>query len=613
MKPQALLLFVFLIGLYSCQTNDQSVTIQSGMTISSSITFSPDTFLLNSSSINEPIITIQGKDIVIDFQNTLLQGGGRDVLPDQFLGVGIRIIDSKNVTLRNLHVKGYKIGIYAENTSGLRIEDCNLSYNYRQRIEEFQNEENGTNKPDYRFNEQDEWLNYGAAVYLKNCDQSNIKDLYITAGQNGLMLTHCNEGQFYNNTIQYNSGIGIGLYRSSRNKVMHNELDWNISSADNSNHPNEEASAGILCYANSSENTFAYNSATHNGSGFLLWSAQTTAEKAEGGCNDNLIYGNDFSHASNYGLAVAFSRNNIFNNTIQACQNAIWGRSAYESSVIGNWIKDCPYGIVMEQGQNNTLSHNIMTNLKEGIKIGKSEINTKNHGNKLVSNDSSSNYSIMTNYFTQVRTPLVLSHSFNIDIGPLNQFARFEQFIVSDTSSREIRILNNQIDGQVSSTIMAENEMSEIPKIELTERWLQLLDESKVNLMAPPPITEESNNAEAFKTNTLEQPDLLFNDWGPYNFQYPAIWLRSVDDDTYTFLLSGPQGNWRITGGKGFEKVVPKTGTLPTTLVAQRNNTGPLYIQLEFIGQSFTSLYGEMKRKGIPTTFTWEGFVDEDI
>ena len=71
-------------------------------------------------------------------------------------------------------------------------------------------------------------MRYGMAVYLKNCDHALVKELFVTGGQNGLMLSGCNDGLFYNNIIHFNSGVGIGLYRSSRNRVMHNKLDWNV-------------------------------------------------------------------------------------------------------------------------------------------------------------------------------------------------------------------------------------------------------------------------------------------------------------------------------------------------------------------------------------------------
>ena len=33
------------------------------------------------------------------------------------------------------------------------------------------------------------------------------------------------------------------------------------------------------------------------------------------------------------------------------------------------------------------------------------------------------------------------------------------------------------------------------------------------------------------------------SDWGFYDFEYPAIWLREINDDKYTFAIFGPLGD----------------------------------------------------------------------
>ena len=90
------------------------------------------------------------------------------------------------------------------------------------------------------------------------------------------MMMECNDGLFYNNEINFNSGIGMGLYRSNRNRIMHNKLDWNVRGYSHGFYSRGQDSAGILVYEQSNENIFAHNSATHSGDGFFLWAGQTT-------------------------------------------------------------------------------------------------------------------------------------------------------------------------------------------------------------------------------------------------------------------------------------------------------------------------------------------------
>ena len=39
----------------------------------------------------------------------------------------------------------------------------------------------------YHQNEKDEWLRYGAAIYLTDCDRAEIDHNTVVQGQNGLM------------------------------------------------------------------------------------------------------------------------------------------------------------------------------------------------------------------------------------------------------------------------------------------------------------------------------------------------------------------------------------------------------------------------------------------
>jgi len=95
-------------------------------------------------------------------------------------------------------------------------------------------------------------------------------------------------------------------------------------------------SAGILIYEQSNKNTFAYNSVTHGGDGFFLWAGQSTMDTAKGGCNDNVVYGNDFSHAPTNGIEATFSRNHFVNNLLRECWHGFWTGYSYDTLMSGN-------------------------------------------------------------------------------------------------------------------------------------------------------------------------------------------------------------------------------------------------------------------------------------
>ena len=283
--PTLFILFSF----FSCQNNKELI-IENGTAINESVILSKDTFRLNGTdSLNLPVLTIEGENIIVDFNHAVLIGSNDAERPSDFYGTGI-LIKGKNITLKNAIVQGYKVAVMAEGADSLKLVDCDFSYNYRQHLKSTREREDFSDWLSHHQNDKDEWLRYGAAIYLKKCNHALVKNIKVTGGQNGLMMTECNSGLFYNNTIQFNAGLGIGMYRSGNNKIMHNKLDWNVRGYSHGIYQRGQDSAGILVYEQSSDNIFAYNSATHSGDGFFLWAGQTTMDTGEGGCNNNLIY-----------------------------------------------------------------------------------------------------------------------------------------------------------------------------------------------------------------------------------------------------------------------------------------------------------------------------------
>lgn len=102
---------------------------------------------------------------------------------------------------------------------------------------------------------------------------------------------------------------------------------------------------------------------------------------------------------------------------------------------------------------------------------------------------------------------------------------------------------------------------------------------------------------------------ILINEWGPYNFEYPSVWLRDIKGEEYIFLLLGPTGNWKAVDGEGFLSIVPKTGTFPATVRARRAaDRQDLRLQFEFIGEAFVDQFGRENGRGDVYPFTFQRF-----
>jgi parallel beta-helix repeat protein len=573
MKKLLALLSALSLFLFSCKNNHE-VELKSGMTLTESVTLRQDTFLLaGADSLDQPVLTIEGENITVDFNGAMLDGGQGRQWPDEFSGTAI-LIKGKNITLKNAVVRGFKVAIMAEGVDSLRLLDCDFSYNWRPRLKSIREREDFSDWLSYHQNDQDEWLRYGAAMYLKNCQHALVRGVTVTGGMNGLMLTGCNDGLFYNNTIHFNSGVGIGLYRSSRNRVMHNRLDWNVRGYSHGFYQRGQDSAAILVYEQSSENTFAYNSATHSGDGFFLWAGQSTMDTGEGGCNDNLLYRNDFSHAPTNGIEVTFSRNKIVANKMTECRYGIWGGYSYESLFLNNEIENCEIGIAIENGQHNRISHNQFRNGKVGIQIFAREKQPENWGYSKKKDVSSRNYSIIGNSFEGINFPLKISSTDTIGIYFRNIFEDFEKVLVEEKPNKGL--LQN---------------ITYCPDMGDSIYWL------KYNHI--PPLPDGMNTA--LDSSQLKgRQYILVDEWGPYDFRSPAVWLRNIEGNKYTFLLTGPKtGNWRAIGGEGWSGINQKTGSFASTVVATKEEGAEfLSLEFEFIGEAFTDRFRNFNKKG---------------
>lgn len=575
------------------------------MTISESVTLKLDTFLLSAKDSLHSALVIEGENITVDFNGALLDGGNGKASPDQFSGTGI-LIKGKNITLKNATVRGFKVAIFAEGVDSLKLLDCNFSYNWRPRLRSIREREDFSDWLSFHQNDKDEWLRYGAAVYLKNCQNAHVRGCTATQGMNGLLLTGCNDGLFYNNKFNFNSGLGIGMYRSSRNRVMHNKLDWNVRGYSHGFYQRGQDSAGILVYEQSSENTFAYNSATHSGDGFFLWAGQTTMDTGKGGCNDNLLFKNDFSHAPTNGVEVTFSRNKIIGNRLDGCTYGIWGGYSFESLMLGNHIENCRTGIAIEHGQQNAIIGNQFLNDTVGIQLWARASQPADWGYSNNRDVASRDYQIGKNRFENVRNPLKISASQKVAINDDNQFVGFEKLLVSEQPNEDFYLVKNEIVGDKGwHDATAYKNMNPIVK--------QLSQSHDISGDVRPYAVEKLPDGmeTALSEGQLQgRQYILMNEWGPYNFEYPSIWLRNIEGNKYTFLLLGPpEGNWQLVNGEGYAGFNQKTGNFPAMLIAtKQEGAESLALDFEFIGQAFTDQFGRWNKKGKHWPFRFERF-----
>jgi parallel beta-helix repeat protein len=559
--------------------------VKQGMVITSDTKIKKGVYKLDASpDIEHPVILIDGYRITVDFNNITLQGSNSTKKPDEFFGVAI-IVSSKssNITIKNLKVKGYKVALFARDVTNLTVDNCDFSYNYRQHLNSTQEKEDISDWMSYHHNENDEWLRYGAAMYLRNCNLAIIRNCKVTGGQNALMMTNCNDGQVMNNDFSFNSGIGVGMYRCNYNEVAYNKIDFNVRGYSHGVYNRGQDSGGILVYEQSNHNLFYKNSVTHSGDGFFLWAGQTTMDSGGGGCNDNLILGNDFSYAPTNGVEVTFSRNKILKNRLFECDYGLWGGYSYGSTIAGNQFRNNNVGIAIEHGQDNDIYNNLFFRDRVAIKIWAKTDQSPDLVYTKVRDTKSKNYNLALNSFNENKTAIDLKATDSLKIFG-NYFSHSDEFIKADSTVTNMDTTQDDV---------------------LVDRFsadTSILDTAFVNHIDP------------FKGRGMlnGRKNILMTEWGPYDFRSPIIWNTNPTDTsgTVSFDIKGPSGKWRLKSYKGVDSISAKSGNIPATITAKKLKTEgtDMDLQLEYVGEEIKTPLGETVAKGKPYTFSFKKF-----
>jgi parallel beta-helix repeat protein len=582
MRSFVLLLLAITATTLNVRLEAQKATIPSvGLHIKKSILVAPGHYSLASADTNSiqkqgGVIIIEGKNIVLDLAGVVLDGASNKTpfTPDQFDGIAIEIKPgSSHITIKNATIKGYKIGIKADSVEALTIDNCDLSYNYREALKSNIEKEDESDWMSFHNNENDEWMRYGAGIYLTNCKNAVITENTVTNGQCGLMLTRCNNALVTDNNFSFNSGIGIGLYKSSYNNINHNQLDFNVRGYSYKKYRRGQDSAALLVFEQCNHNIFAYNSATHSGDGFFLWAGQTTMDTGVGGCNDNFIYGNDFSYAPTNGVEVTFSSNLIMKNTIKDCDHGVWGGYSFETDITDNIFSGNRIAIAIEHGQNINIALNRFKGDKTGIKLWSRAVQPADWKFAQIKNTDSKNYYIATNSFENNNTVYDIMGTDSIYLSGNIK-----------TNSAQLYKLGVRIH-ELDST--KENE--EVGLDYAIDKRLQKVKATST------PLTHFPNGLQ----------EMRITNWGPYNFEYPLIWLTNIDSTgKYHFEVLGLQtASWRLHNVSGFTIIDHLTGVFPATFTAVPTfNTGATNISrnivFEYTGPDYKNAFGVVLKSG---------------
>ena len=570
---------ILLPGLCLAGKGQNPVELRPGMVITNSLLVKKGIYRFNGhDSLNRPLIRIRGNNITVDLNNAQLQGSNDKQLPNQYYGLAL-LIEGNNIILKNARISGYKVALMARGCKNLRIENSDFSYNYRQQLQSTWLHEDVSDWMSYHHNENDEWLRYGAGIYLKDCRKSTVKNNVITGGQCALMMVRCDGGMITDNDFSFNSAIGIGMYRSNANNILHNKLDFNVRGYSHGFYNRGQDSAGILVFEQCNENVFAFNSVTHGGDGFFLWAGQTTMDSGEGGCNGNYVYKNDFSYAPTNGVEITFSKNNIIENIIRECDHGVWGGYSWQTSINRNIIEKNRIGIAIEQGQNNSISGNFFEGNKQAaVRLWAKKTQPSDWGYPNKRDTRSMNYDFWENNFKNEAVAFDLKMTSDI-IFYKNHYENTTIQVKKDSTVEHIRIDPTDLVDSAAFTPAA------------IERW-----KSKSI-----PVTNFPKG----------RNQIRITEWGPYDYRYPILFLKKIDsNNVYHFDVLGPKGTFRVRSSKDVTNISIREGSFPAEMTAQKSGED-VQIDLEYTGEVFIDQFGKKQPANRTYPFSFRDFQPE--
>ncbi len=534
-----------------------TIGLTTGLVIDRSVRVRPGVYRLASPGLDRPAVTIRGDGLTIDMSGVTIEGGAPFADPDTYRGVGIQVAGN-GVRLSGASVRGFKVAILARDSGRLRLSNLDLSYNWKPRLQSGLEQEHQGDWLSFHNNEKDEWLRYGAAIYLSGANDADITGVRAVQGMNGLMVARSARLTVWNNTFSFLSGVGIGMYRTTDSRIMHNRVDWCVRGYSHGFYNRGQDSTGILMYEQTSRNVVAYNSFTHGGDGVFLWAGQSTMDTGQGGANDYLFYDTDVSHAVANGIEATFSRNVFMRNRIEDCWHGIWGGYSFDSQILLNTFARNSEAIAIEHGQNITIAGNTFTADDVGIRLWANATQDPNWGYPKFRDTSSRDYDISSNIFDGVKRDAEISRTAGV----------------------------RRIDGPLAPQAR--------PVPAAPERMPDAID-AKL-----PAGARRGRGA------------IIVDDWGPYDYLSPKLWPAGrLADRPIRLRVLGPAGTWKLASIQG-ATAAASLGVAPGEVVLTPHQPAVDFrVELEYTGERIVTPRGEVIPAGRPYRFAYAVFEPE--
>jgi len=295
-------------------------------------------------------LIVRRNGVYLEFVEGVLRGAPADADPERLDGVGV-LVEAEYVTLENLVVEGYRVGVRARQAHGLVLSGVNVRGGARARLHSTWERADPRDRLDHRTADAGQWpREHGAAFAIEDTFGFLVSKCRARAVQNGLVLAGVEEGVITSNDFSFLSGWGLVIARSHGNLVAGNRFDFCVRGYAEGRYAAEHGAGAILVVDESSKNHFERNRTTHGGDGAVLFGGGDaiagTGNAPPGspgrGANHNTFDGNDFSDAVRRGVDADFGFGNTvrFNRIVGNSQGGVRLGHVRDTLIEGNWFEN---------------------------------------------------------------------------------------------------------------------------------------------------------------------------------------------------------------------------------------------------------------------------------
>lgn len=235
-----------------------------------------------------------------------------------YCGVALLLRGLKNVTVRGLTARGFRVGIVVMDCENVTVEDCVLSGNFHD--------------PECGWDEHGP----GGGILLYRSRNCVVRRNRANQVWNGIYLRESDGNIVEQNDFSFASNMCVKMWNASHNLIDGNNLSWGLRIRPGEVHARD--SAGLLMDSGCDYNRVTNNDITHGGDGIFIrvlngWQS----------CH-NIFVNNDCSYANNNAIEAWSNHNTYIRNKANDSSYGFWlGGSdftvLYENEACRNGIR----------------------------------------------------------------------------------------------------------------------------------------------------------------------------------------------------------------------------------------------------------------------------------